>query len=304
MEARSIAEEVLTAFGIDPNVPLKALPGGSLVCYLAGNDIVLRPSEDGVESEQIAQILIKLAQVMSPGAPYRISRPIPVAGDPTRYVSHGWTALSFLSGSPRDEVDWDETLRTCRAFHRDIGEINIGKPEFLNRRMNRFREADLVAWDEKRLDELPSVKHVNVLSRISQPLRQLGALKRDFTGDMPSQLVHGDIGGNMLFAQDGRQPPGIIDMTFYWRPAGYGAAIVVADGLLWHGEGEGLVRMYGTDADSIQVLVRALLFRIVTWAIDVPVVGADSDTAWAERMLPVVDFVGAVDVVSAFVDAA
>ena len=44
----------------------------------------------------------------------------------------------------------------------------------------------------------------------------------------------------MLFEDDG-QPPGIIDLTFFWRPAKTGEAIAVADGLMWHGEGDDLV---------------------------------------------------------------
>jgi uncharacterized protein (TIGR02569 family) len=303
MEPRDmISEDVLNAFGIDSGVSLKALPGGSLVCYLAGDDIVLRPSEDHLESEQIARIVIKLAHVMSPCAPYRLSRPISVVVDPTRFVYNGWTAWSFVSGSHRDEMDWDESLRTCRAFHQDLGKINVEMPEFINRRMNRFREADLVAWGEKQLEELPAVTNSDVQSRIKEPLRQLRALKRDFENEIPYQLIHGDMGGNMLFAKDD-QPPGIIDMTFYWRPAGYGAAIVVADGLMWHGEGDELIGMYGTDADSIQLLVRALLFRTVTWAIDLGVVGLDSDQAWARKMLPLVDFDGPVEIIRKFVDA-
>ncbi|KAK2616381.1 hypothetical protein QQS21_000622 [Conoideocrella luteorostrata] len=298
----TISEDVLTAFGIEHGMPLKALLGGSVTCYLAGEDIVFRPSEDDPESEQVAQVVMKLALVMPPDAPYRISRPISVATDPTRFVYNGWTAWAFVSGGHRDEMHWDEVLRTCRAFHEDIGKIDIEKPEFLNRRMNRFREADLVAWDEKSLNQLPVVANADVLSRIREPLRRLEALKGGFKNHRPRQLIHGDIGGNMLFEKNG-QPPGIIDLTFYWRPAGFGEAILVADGLMWHGEGDGLITRYGTDADSIQLLVRALLFRTVAWAIDLEVAGHDSDKAWVEKMLPLIDFDGPVETVCKFVES-
>ncbi|TQV93831.1 ribosomal protein L1 [Cordyceps javanica] len=295
-----VPDNVLAAFGVDCSSTLQALPGGSLVCYLAGTDVVLRPSEDDAESEQIAQIIMSLRSIMPNEAGYRVSRPINVAARPMEFVYEGWTAWSFLSGRARDQAVWSESLSTCRAFHKDLGQIKIEKPEFLDRRLNRFRHADRVAWDEMALGELPTVANQMVLSRIAQPLKRLGELKRDFSRALPDQLVHGDIGGNMLFESDG-QPPGIIDMTFYWRPAGYAAAIIVADGLLWNKETDDLIRIYGTGADDVQLVVRALIFRIVTWAINMPVVSESSDRQWVEKMLPLVDFDSAVDSISKYV---
>lgn len=298
-------DDVIAAFGLDPRLPLKALAGGSLVCYLVvGSDVVLRPSEDDDESEQIAQIMNKLEKVKSPSATlYRTSRPIPLAADPTRFVYSGWAAWSFVSGSSSNNKSrWDEILRTSRAFHHDIGNINMSKPEFLDRRMDGFREADLVAWGEKRLDEFPNKTNASVLSRITEPLRQLEELKRDFTKDMPNQLVHGDMSGNTLFDEDSGNPPGIIDLTFYWRPSRTGEAIAVADGLMWHGRGDDLVQMYGTDADSIQVLVRALIFRIARWAIKREGHDEVADAEFVEKMLPLVDFEGPVAIIRRYID--
>lgn len=299
MSTDSVPKDVLVAFGVPSTAVLKPLPGGSLVCYLA-DDVVFRPSEDDPESEQIAEILMKLRGAMPSKAEYRISRPIPVTTCSTQFVFGGWTAWSFLSGGGRDTVIWAESLRACRAFHRDIGSLDIEKPEFLDRRLNRFRQADRVAWGEVSRDQLPAVQNPKVLSRINGPLKRLADLTRPFSHPLPNQLVHGDIGGNMLFDGAG-EPPGVIDMTFYWRPAGYGAAIMICDGLMWHKEGAGLVESYGMSADDIQLIVRALLFRIVTWAIDMPVASTASDADWVDRFLPVVDFDGAVDTVAKFI---
>lgn len=291
----------MLAFGIDQHPPLKSLPGGSVTCYLAGEDIVFRPSEDDAESEEIAQIMLKLSAITSPSALYRVSHPVSVANNATRFVHQGWTAWSFVSGQPRDEMRWDEILQTCRAFHQDIGKLQMSKPEFLSRRMSRFREADRVAWDEKSLSDLPMVADEDLWSRIGSPLRQLESLKRELSDATRFQLVHGDIAGNMLFEADGR-PPGIIDLTFYWRPAAAAAAIVVADGLMWNGQGDDLIKMYGTDSDSIQILIRALLFRTVTWAIDLNVVSAESDSAWRRKMLPIVSFDEPVRLIRKYVE--
>ncbi|KAJ2975322.1 hypothetical protein NQ176_g5584 [Zarea fungicola] len=244
---------------------------------------------------------------------YRVSTPLPVVSNPAatsaslQFVYKQWTAWSHLPGREHSHKDggrrpWAEVLRACRAFHADLGKLAVQtKPEFLHRRMNRFREADAVAWGDKRLDQVPLLSTGEVHTRTAEPIRKLVALKRDFTALSPSQLVHGDITGNMLFDEHRKLPPGIIDLTFYWRPAAFGAAIVVADGLMWEGEGEELIEMYGTDGDSIQMLVRAVLFRTLTWAIDVPVIGEEEDREFMRIMLPRVDFNRPIEMIHKYI---
>lgn len=77
-----------------------------------------------------------------------------------------------------------------------------------------------------------------------------------------SQLIHGDLTGNVLFA-DGL-PPAIIDFSPYWRPPGFAAAIVVGDALLWEEAEEDLPRGYDRVPFFNQYLVRALIYRAVT----------------------------------------
>lgn len=303
MTQKELSKDVLIAFGTDPDLQLQPMRGGSLVCYKAGPDIIFRPSEDDQESAEIAQAMIKLANIMKSPAKYRISRPIPLATDASTFVHRGWTAWSFVTGSPRDALPFSEILRTSEAFHHDLGRLEIGKPEFISKRVSKFRASDAVAWGDKTLDDFPCLADPPLWARIEQPLRRLDSLKRALDAQMPCQLVHGDIGGNILYEED-EQPPGIIDLTFYWRPAPLASAIVVADGLLHHGKGRELVELYGTDGDRIQILVRALLFRIVAWAIDIPVVTRESDAAWRRTVLPQIDFDGAVDVVEHFVTSA
>jgi uncharacterized protein (TIGR02569 family) len=80
-----------------------------------------------------------------------------------------------------------------------------------------------------------------------------------------SQVVHGDLAGNVLFADD--LPPAVIDLSPYWRPTAYSSAIVVADALVWEGADRSLVtEVAGVDA-FVQYLTRALIFRIVAASI-------------------------------------
>jgi len=80
---------------------------------------------------------------------------------------------------------------------------------------------------------------------------------------MPSQIVHGDLAGNVLFS-DGL-PPAIIDFSPFWRPVGYAEAIVVVDALLDHEEGMEVMMLGRPGGEWVQMLVRALIFRLVAW---------------------------------------
>lgn len=125
---------------------------------------------------------------------------------------------------------------------------------FLDRREDCWAVGDRVAWQEAEVDIVPALR---------EPYRALTA----FLGPRPadrSQLVHGDLTGNVLFA------PGlalaVIDFSPYWRPPAFGEAVVVADAVLWHGAGAGLLGDVVDDSGPgfLQYVARALLFRLVT----------------------------------------
>jgi hypothetical protein len=99
----------------------------------------------------------------------------------------------------------------------------------------------------------------------------------------PSQLIHGDLTGNVLFADP--EPPAVIDLSPYWRPVEFASAIVVADALVWEGAEAAELRS-AFDIDSFgQLLARALLFRIITDVIVDPVAAL----AHAATYAPAVD---------------
>jgi len=79
---------------------------------------------------------------------------------------------------------------------------------------------------------------------------------------VPSQLIHGDLTGNVLF--DDAQPPAIIDFSPYWRPPAYASAIVAADALVWERADRQVLDAVAHISDFGQYLVRALIFRSVT----------------------------------------
>ena len=115
-----------------------------------------------------------------------------------------------------------------------------------------------------------------MLERLAAGFRRVGS---------PAQMIHGDLLGNVLFAEG--EPPTIIDWAPYWRPAGLGAAIAVVDAVCWHAFPIESVPASGRGiAEWEQLLVRALAFRMATLhLLDV------WDSALAERHAPVVDAV-------------
>ncbi|KAH7153335.1 phosphotransferase family protein [Dactylonectria macrodidyma] len=272
---------VLTAFGISSSA--KTLPGGTGLCFVA-DGIVLKPSDDEEESQWVAHLTTKMLQYIT-GNEYRLTRPIPVARNPDLFVYDGWTADSLLLSDAREPTRFQHIAR-----------LNVSKPLFLTTRRNRFHEADLVTWGEKDLDDVGDV-NIEVLSIFKDALDHLKRLERPLPTDLACQLIHGDLTGNVLSDSQSEDPPGIIDMTFYWRPPAYAEAIIVADGLVWHGQGRGRVEMLGVHKFQLQLLVRALFWRCVTFAID-------PDMAFVRLHVPRVDFRGAARIVGKLINEA
>jgi prepilin-type processing-associated H-X9-DG protein len=81
------------------------------------------------------------------------------------------------------------------------------------------------------------------------------------TPDGANQLIHGDFGGNVLFA-DGL-PPAVIDFSPYWRPPELALGVVVADAIVWEGADLSLIDACTQVPDFIQHLARAELRRII-----------------------------------------
>ena len=85
---------------------------------------------------------------------------------------------------------------------------------------------------------------------------------------------------NVLFA-DG-PPPAIIDFSPGWRPTGFASAVVATDAVVWHGADLGLLASVVDSRIGTELLMRALLFRLL----------ADRDpVAHASAYRPAIDYV-------------
>jgi uncharacterized protein (TIGR02569 family) len=236
--AALIPESVLDAFGLTG--PVDVLPGGEGQSVRVGT-VVLKPADDGDEASWVAELLTRLDE-----AGFRLARPVWARDG--RWVVDGWSASRLVAGETGPAGRWPLLLAAARAFHAALRPV--ARPGFLALRTHRWALADRVAWGESTFEPLRDVRPLmDRLTAVARPVRA------------DCQLVHGDLSGNVLFA-DGLAPA-IIDVSPYWRPAAYADAIIAVDGLLWYGADPGLLTLAGTTPDFPQLLVRALIFRLV-----------------------------------------
>lgn len=231
---------VLREFGVE-GTPL-LLPGGQGSSWAVGG-LVLKPGGGAVD-DWLADVLTGL---WAPGL--RLAEPVRAANG--SWSGDGWTATRWVDGAVPDHTQsstWLEILEAGRAFHRAVA--HLSRPGCLDARDDPWAVADRVAWDEHTLLLHSSLAGLGL--RLRRALAPLG----------PSQVVHGDLTGNVLLSPS--LPPAVIDVSPYWRPTEYAEGVVIADALCWHGAHASLLDQTGV---SVAAVARALLFRMTTTSI-------------------------------------
>jgi uncharacterized protein (TIGR02569 family) len=227
--------EVFAAFGAS-DTP-ERMVGGRGLTWRSGQ-VVVRPVGDPEEAAWKSQVLAEL------DGSDKFIVPRPIRDDRGEWVRDGWQAIEWIPGAS-DETRVSDVVRAGAAFHRAIE--GLPRPSFIAASSDPWSKADRIAWGEAPvpIDEL------------------LGFLVGEYRGvDLPAQVIHGDLLGNVLFAEG--RPPAVIDWAPYWRPQGLGAAIATVDAACWHrysldslADGHGISQWR-------QLLLRALVFRIAT----------------------------------------
>lgn len=233
-------DHVLTAFNAVGH-ELERLPGSRGRTWRAGNTVV-KAVDEPVEASWLASVL---EQRPVPGV--RIARPI--RSTDGRWVVSGWTAHRFVAGglAPR----FDEIRVAGQALHEAMADVP--EPRFLRERSDLASWADRLAWGEV-LDTEERLGQGHAVALY----RELAASRRPVTA--PSQLTHGDLFGTVLFAGDA--DPAVVDVTPFWRPAGWASAVLAIDAVARGGAPIEVIGEWADGPDWPQLVRRAALFRL------------------------------------------
>ena len=186
------------------------LTGGMGRAWRAG-DVVLKPVEDEAEHDWVCGVYDAWI-----AAEVRVPRPLRAEGG---WSFGGWGAHLHVPGTTArlgDDPDWFGDA--CVRFHEATAELASAVvprrspgPVVLRRGSGVGRRS--LRWAPPR----PRTGSGRAVARL-----------RDV--DLPCQVVHGDLGGNLL--RDGDMP-GVIDWPAYWRPAAWALAVVATDAVCW-----------------------------------------------------------------------
>jgi len=236
---RPPATRVAAAFGLGDSA-LTPLSGGQNTVWRAGSAVLKRLD---TEPEIIAwqeRVLCGL----DGRSDFRVAPPLrSLTGD---LVVDGWTAWRYEPGRRRPR-HWAAVIEASASFHAAVE--HVPRPEFIARREDRWAVGDRVAWGEVPPQDYLNTEHIAALTAALRPI------------DAPRQLIHGDLTGNVLFAEG--LPPLVIDLSPYWRPPATAIAIIVADALVFEGADSALLSHATDQADFPQYFLRALIYRAV-----------------------------------------
>lgn len=230
-------KEILMAFGSNEQPIL--LDGGQGETYRSGN-IVLKPTTNVIETEWVGNVLNSIKSDK-----FRIAKPVKAQNG--QWVFNNWIAFEFIAGKHIPNR-FEDIYKVSVYFHNALK--NIPRPDCFDTKNDPWALADKMAWGEL---ELPlDFKQTKVaLTKLSEARKNI---------NLPNQIIHGDIGGNILF-EDGL-PPAVIDFSLYYRPAGFASAITIIDSLIWQGMSFDKISIFKDIEELNQLLIRALIRRI------------------------------------------
>lgn len=263
---------MLEAFGLTG--PLRLLEGGREPVFATSDPAVLKRAKEDYQ-RFLGEALNPLPQ-----KGFRLAKALRTKDG--GWTHDGWGATDLLAGRPRETLSTEDVvtvLKTGQALHTATRGV---KREVAPVEDHAWARADAAVWGEGEIDVLKAwTTLVDALTDFIRDEPDLG----------PSQLIHGDLSGNVLFPSPSDPPSasssaatskksgkgrraqpnekeehGVIDFSPYFRPAPYALGIVMADALAWHGHGSelrGAVQRAGVSV-PVGAIARGLLFRIYT----------------------------------------
>lgn len=248
---------VLAAFGVTERTELTPLAGAISQSAWRAGAVVLKPIQEPNpgEGDWVSDVL---DAVIEDG--FRVIKPI--RADTGRWLVDGWSAWHWLEGE-HERLAWDEVLVASRAFHVALANAVAAleyapRPTWLDTRTHRWAVAEAVVWHDA---PLPTNAVYDVPEfALWERARALGPPLSD--GERrASQVIHGDIAGNVLRAADGQLA--FIDVSPGWRPAASTEAQVLVEAVAWHGAPASTLDPVIASRDGRVAAARACGFRLL-----------------------------------------
>jgi uncharacterized protein (TIGR02569 family) len=228
---------VIKNFGIKGKI--KKFSGGQGTTYLI-RDIVLKPTDDEKE-------LIWIAETFNRLKANQLRLPKYIKSKNNKWIENGWAAYHHIEGK-HYKKRINEKKDVSEKFHLLIKRLPC--PSFIKYRKNPWSKADKMAWEE-----IPLKCHTKIKPYALKLKSCLKPIK------LKNQIIHGDIGGNILFSND--KPPAVIDFSPYFRPVDFALAILVVDSLVWDDTSNNILKLFKDKKEFTQLLLRAELRRIL-----------------------------------------
>ncbi len=141
----------------------------------------------------------------------------------------------------------EEKLNACRSLNSIISKIS--KPSSFDSWENPWTKAQGIAWSQSASSQLEIPKEIRALLNIRTRL------------EMPDQLVHVDLAGNILF--DKNERPVVIDFTPGFYPKEYAEVLLLVDSIAWYGAPIESLDLLNVDRLlKEQLILRGLIFRL------------------------------------------
>lgn len=216
---------------------------------------------------------------------FRVAKPVrSESGD---WLVDGWTVWRWLEGD-HCLHRWRDVTAAARAFHRELPRAVrraglASKPAWLDARAHRWAQSERTVWHGAPLPEqaIYDVAEWAPWERARAAGPPLTAEEED-----GSQVVHGDVAGNVL-AASAVAPVALIDVSPGWRTPESVDAQIVVEAVAWFSGDEALLAEVAP-AD----IARAVAFRLLC-GFQALTVGMTFNPDEVARFVRVLDAIGA-----------
>lgn len=262
-----IQSEILNSFNQSGEV--HSLTGGQNSSVRVDN-AVLKPVGDNT---QFCEWGLNILHSINPHG-YRLSKPIKC--NKGNFVYRGWCCTGYEPGEHR-QGEVKQKLEVARLFHKDLVNIDFND---IPKADDPWSIAHDIAWQKENLPPNISKEAFKIIDDLICMVK----LKENYK----VQIIHSDLSGNILF--DNVLSPLIIDFSPKIAPIEYAEAILVCDCIAWQGSPTSELELICNSMFSIEMIVRAVIFRLSTAAI---FTGDNKDEFIKEykKFIPILDYI-------------